>query len=351
MKKASSEKYQALLLGSTVLLGLLIGRYSGLRNLHSVVDFFAEFLLPLFFVSVGIELRHEFTSGFFVTRKKIIAPALAAIAGVILPAGLYLWVAGNQNGGWAVPTSTDITFGLALISLLGPKIRAALKPRFLAYATIDDVIGIGILLVVFSSHINLIYLAVSGMCLVGLIALNRLVKLWYLEVALGILCIVMAVEGGIQSSLVAVLIGMGIKQTANYRNLPRINGWFVLPIFSLLVSINAGAELASGLATVVLMAVLTRPLGKWVGISIVGALAERISTGVANVKVWSLLGILGGLGFTVSLLVAQLAHEDQPATLNSAVLGTLSVTVFSAALFVVATRITDRRERLAERSL
>lgn len=352
MTKTKTTRIQALALIATIPLGLLL---SGLIDPHFTEEashVVVEYLLPIFFIAVGHELRTELTNGYFKVRRNVLAPLIAAIFGVLLPAFLFTLVAGGSNGSWSIPTATDITLGIAVLSFVAADVSSILRARFLALATIDDVIGLLILLVVFSGKISVIAAFGAAMALVAFHFAQKLQSnLRYATYLFAIVAIVVGVESGIQTSLIGVLLGLLISREELFKWLEPANGWLILPVFGFLVSAMAATSFEAGLTATVVTAILLRPFGKLVGISLGGALASRASTGHWDFRSWASIGLLGGIGFTVSFLLAQLAFKGEESLYASAVVGTLGATAISTVLFFVLVALRGPRVRRAERSL
>ena len=352
MTKQMKRRIQALFLIATVPLGLVLGQFVDSKSSSFASHFVEVYLLPLFFIGVGIELRHEFTTGYFKARANIVAPLVAAVFGVVFPALLFITIAGPQGGAWSIPTATDITLGLAVLSFVSAGFSGRLRARFLALATIDDVIALLILLIVFSGKMSWL----AGLATFALLVIfhfaQKLPNGWSVVVlVIWVLAIVAGAESGIQTSLVGVMIGLLVSSESHFRWLDSINGWVVLPLFGFLISVTAGGSFAAGVSVVVLLAILLRPLGKLVGISIGGSIASRTFTGQWDLLPWGAIGLLGGIGFTVSFLLAKLAYKGEESLYGSAVLGTLGATLISAIAFLVLAKLRGRRERQGERSL
>lgn len=352
MTKTKTTRIQALALIATIPLGLLL---SGLLDPHFTEEashVVVEYLLPIFFIAVGHELRTEFTNGYFKVRRNVLAPLIAAICGVVVPAFVFTLVAGGSNGSWSIPTATDITLGIAVLSFVAADVSSILRARFLALATIDDVIGLLILLLVFSGQISLLAALLTAAALVSFHFVQQLQSNWRLTAYLFAgLAIVVGVESGIQTSLIGVLLGLLISQEKMFNWLESANGWLILPVFGFLVSAMAATSFAAGLSVAVVTAILLRPLGKLLGISVGGALSSKIFTGHWDLRSWASIGLLGGIGFTVSFLLAQLAFKGEESLYASAVVGTLGATFISTVLFFGLVALRGPRVRRAERSL
>ena len=348
MAKLNRTQIQAIFLLLTVPLGLAASTLLDSSMVGHASHLVETYVLPLFFIAVGLELRKEFQAGYFKDRSKIFAPLAGATMGVVVPALLFIAVAGPLAGAWSVPTATDITLGLAVLAFIATKLSSVIRARFLALATIDDVIGLLILLLVFSSKINWLAL---GLCLVALVAFHFSQKsrgpLLALSFLAAIATIAFGAESGFQTSIIGVVLGMTISNHKLYTWLEPTNGWAVLPMFGFLVSASAGSSLGAGLNIAVLAAVLIRPLGKFIGILVGGSVASKIAGGTLDFAAWSSIGILGGIGFTVSFLLAKISLEDSPSSYAAAIVGTLGATLISAILFLIFMGIKGRRARQA----
>ncbi len=348
MRLLRDTRLQGLFLVLATALGLSIG-FSGAET---AVSIFGEFVLPLFFVGVGMELRSEFESGYFVVRSNITAPLLAAVFGVVAPALIYIAVVRDSSAGWAVPTATDLPFGLAALTLAALKLRSRIRPRFLAVATFDDVIGLVILAVLFSSRLQ------PGFALAGLAALGAYwaiqrfaAKLWFVALPLAGFALYATALSGIQTSLVGVLLGLAYANSSHRHRLEVLNGWLVVPVFAFLVGASVQPALSGALNALILVAILARPAGKIFGITLGGVLGDLLQKKRADAKNWLLVGVLGGIGFTVSLLIANLAYQDSSVDRNSAIIGTILASALSMVLFYLFVRIKSLRVHLSEKSL
>jgi len=322
-------------------IGLLGGAASAALGLHphAFAESIENYLLPLFFVLVGVELRHEFSHGYFRERKNIVGPTVAAILGVVAPAVLFTSIAGSN--GWAVPTATDITVGLVILAIFGSKL--GLRARFLALATIDDLIGLAIILALFTANVNLVGVLV---CLLSIVALGFTQKLstkWSRYFLLfGPLAVFAGANSGLQTSVIGFLLGTVIADAALIKVLPGINNYVVLPLFGFSVMADALSFPLVAFSPIVFIAVCARPIGKFIGIFIGGVLGDAITRTRSQYRDWAGIGILGGIGLTVSFLLAQLSFDSQGLRM-SAVLGTLAATAASTVLFALFTSYRARQ--------
>ena len=314
-----------------LLLGLTSGVVAAIFDFqtHGFSSGVETYVLPIFFALVGVELRDEFTHGYFKTKSRLLAPSLAAIFGVVGAAGPYVLLAGET--GWAVPTATDITLGLAVLATFGS--RLGLKARFLALATIDDLIGLVLILVLFTSNLSLVNIAIAVIALVLFFA-SQFLPTWISRalIFLAPLSIIFAAEAGVQTSVFGFLIGLALRDQLIRRSLPNINNYFVLPIFGFAVMAGALKLPIEQVAPLVLLGVTLRPLGKLFGIAIGGVFGDYLTKTKPKLLDWLGLGLLGGIGLTVSFLLAELSFSS-PVAKISAILGTLLATLISTVAF------------------
>jgi Na+:H+ antiporter, NhaA family len=308
-----------------------------------------DYLLPVFFIGVGFELRQEFASGYFATRRNIFAPAAAAVVGAIAPALAYFAIAGSR--GWAIPTATDIALGLAALLIFRGSKLSTLRVRFVAVATIDDLIGLGIIVVLFSSRLNLSTALIAGSGILATYALARLTNPWrHAAIVCSLLTICAAASSGVQTSIFGVLLGLVLP--LSYRaGISRITNWVVVPMFAIAIGLLMIPAFGEKLNPAVFLAVAIRPAGKLLGIFVAGATSDRLISGRWHATTWVGIGILGGLGLTVSLLVAQLTFDSKPDLFASAVFGTLTAALASFVVFGVFVYFAKRRERRDAKSL
>ncbi|MBO9578957.1 MAG: Na+/H+ antiporter NhaA [Microbacteriaceae bacterium] len=327
MRVLRSERVAAVLLLVGAAAGLLLANSAAGPAVESFMDlelgwtvraWLEDGLLSLFFLVVAIELRHEFVNGELRSPRLALRPAIAAAGGVLVPVAIYLALtAGSgQERGWPVPTATDVAFALGVFAIAGrgllpQRIRAFL----LALAIIDDLIGILLIALLFGADPH------------------RL------------------------PTLVAVAVGLLLPSRAGHavrRALtPAVNG-VVLPLFAftacLVVVPSPGRE---GLAPVFWGIAIALPIGKLLGIGATTWLADRlwVRSRAARMNVLDLatVGALGGIGFTVSLLLASLAFHDQEELAAEAVLGVLVGSGASVVLAVVLLSLQVARVRAVAR--
>ena len=370
-----SERYAAISLAAAAVLGLflansvagpglieLFSSHIGLPALDldlSIGHWITDGLLVIFFFIVAVELRHELTVGELNSFKHALAPGVAAVGGVIVPAALYLVIAGPEFAqGWPIPTATDIAFALGLIALVGRGLPGRIRVFLLALAVLDDLIAIVIIAVFFSHSIDLLALgmAVIAVYLFRFLGcqgrINNPALRTVLLVVVALFAWYFTVLSGVHATIAGVALGLVLNprlaQQAAHALQPVTNA-VILPLFafaSALVVIPAvsPAELSPAFWGIA----VGLPVGKIIGIMIAGSIIALIATrGEATetlIRGWDLLTVsaVAGIGFTVSLLMNELAFANLDAIRDE---GVLAVLVGSAVAIVVGGTLVFIRSR------
>lgn len=308
-------------------------------------------LLAVFFFVVAVELRHELTRGSLRSVRAALQPAIAATGGVLVPIGVYLAIAGGSPSaaGWPVPTATDIAFALGVLAVFGRGLPAALRVFLLALAVLDDIIGILFITVLFTRGVDLVLLALAavGVAVFGILSRGVGGARHPIRVALLIVVAVvtwwLVARSGVHATIAGVALGLAMAprpaERAAHRLQPAVNG-VVLPLFAFSAALVViPAVPLVGLEPAFWGVVVALPAGKIVGITLFGLVAQRVGRGRgsapgAPMPLGDLVaaGALGGIGFTVSLLLAELAFAGDGALRDQAVLGVLAGSVISLVL-------------------
>jgi NhaA family Na+:H+ antiporter len=286
-------------------------------DVASIVD---DMLMTLFFLVIGLEIKREVLVGELSSLRRAVAPILAAAGGMIVPALLFALVnRGDASAlrGWGVPVATDIAFALGVLALAGRRVPTAMRVFLAALAIADDVGAILVIALFYSAGIHLQWLIAVVAIVAVLAAMNRLgVTTPLLYLAVGVLLWVAVLKAGLHASLAGVLLAATIPMAVSPRiefALHPITTYLVLPLFAF---VNAGVAFAGGAealvtsrvaAGVVLGLVVGKPLGilaaSWLAVrSGLASLADGIR--------WrhvAVVGMLAGIGFTMSLFVTNLA--------------------------------------------
>jgi Na+:H+ antiporter, NhaA family len=287
----------------------------------------ADGLLAVFFFVAGLELKRELVAGEMRHLSAALVPVMAAIGGMVLPALSYLAVnAGHSSArGWAIPSATDIAFALAVLAVAGRHLPPALRAFLLTLAVVDDIGAILVIAIVYTSHLRTLPLlgAVAGLVVFWLLQRRRFTR-WWLTVPLAVVIWALVHESGIHATVAGVALGLLVPATAGdgdtspaerLEHLVRpVSSSFAVPGFALL---SAGLTIDAG----TLHEVFTGRIGLGVIIGLVagktgGVLGgayltarfthARLSPGLAWSDVLA-VAVLSGMGFTVSLLISDLA--------------------------------------------
>ncbi len=319
----------------------LAAAYQGLLDLPVQVRFGAldinkplllwvnDLLMAIFFLLIGLEVKRELMYGALSSWQQAALPSVAAIGGMILPAVLFLSIAGGDPiaaNGWAIPAATDIAFALGILALVGSRVPASLKVFLLALAIIDDLLAIIIIALFYSGSLSMVSLAVAAAAIVMLFVLNRSnVRSLTPYMLVGVVLWVAVLKSGVHATLAGVVLAFflpsdprGGHDCPSHNLEHTLHPWstfFILPIFAF---VNAGVDLSS-----VQMSDLSSPLplgiiaglflGKPLGIMLFSFIAiklnvARMPEGVNWIQMLG-VGWLCGIGFTMAMFVASLAFQ------------------------------------------
>lgn len=358
--------------------------------------------MVIFFFVVGLEIKHEAVVGELSDLRRVIVPIMGAVGGMVAPALIFTTiVAGGQGaGGWGIPLATDIAFALGVLAVVGKRVPFGLRVMLLALAIVDDIGGIIVIAIFYTSDLALGPLAMAGGLLVLAMVLRRY-GVWYLPVyfALGAVAWAAMVESGIHPTIIGVLLGLlapwrawyseegfaelardeierfdeasrshdeefahsqktqamrqlGFLSDRSIAPLDRLShelqplvAFAIVPVFAFA---NAGVSLSLGtlndaLTDPVALGVffgllIGKPVGIFIAVWLTVRAGAQLPTGVRWPGVIG-MGILGGIGFTVSLLITELSYSD-PAMLTDAKLGILFASLLAGIIgFVVLRRL------------
>lgn len=321
-------------------------------------------LMAIFFLLVGLEIKREFAVGHLARWPDRILPAVAALAGMAVPALVYMLVAGRTTGlarGWAIPSATDIAFALGVIAMLGSRVPASLKLFLTTVAIVDDMGAVAIIALAYTAGLNLPALLAALVVLGVMFGLNRggVKALWpYLLCAIALWAAVLTsgVHATVAGVLAAMMIPVGTAEeggeTSPLHRLEHIlHPWSAFLIVPLFGFANAGVSFAGmTLATVVAPLPLGIAaglfLGKQVGVSGAVWLASRLGlaaqpAGASGLQMYG-VALLCGIGFTMSLFIGGLAFSD-PALVDEVKIGVLLGSLASALLGYTVLRLASRR--------
>ncbi|AQT73611.1 MULTISPECIES: Na+/H+ antiporter NhaA [Streptomyces] len=351
--------------------------YASVRSFHigpaslgldlSLQHWAADGLLAIFFFVAGIELKRELVAGDLRDPRAAALPVIAALCGMAAPALVYALVNVAGDGsmdGWAVPTATDIAFALAVLAVIGTSLPSALRAFLLTLAVVDDLFAILIIAVFFTSEID--FLALGG-ALVGLalfwFLLRRGVRGWYIYVPLALAVWGLMYNSGVHATIAGVAMGLMLRCTRregertspgeHIEHLVRpVSAGLAVPLFALF---SAGVSLSDE----AIAQVFTRPetlgvvlglvVGKAVGIFGGTWLAARFTKAELNEDLaWPdvlAVATLAGIGFTVSLLIGELAFAGDATLADEVKAAVLFGSLIAAVIACVLLKLRDRRYR------
>jgi NhaA family Na+:H+ antiporter len=321
----------------------------------SAAHWVTDGLLAVFFFLAAIELKHELTRGELSSIHKAVVPAAAAVGGVIVPALIYLLVAHDPKLaiGWPIPTATDIAFALGILALVGKGLPSRVRALLLALAVLDDLIAILIIAIFFTAGLQLLPLLLAIPVIAAFGVLSRLrqsATIVVLLVLLGVAAWLLVALSGVHPTIAGVALGLVMAGTSGGRarhTLEPVSNGFILPVFAFVAALVAlpGAGLAQ-LSPAFWAIVIALPVGKLIGITAGASLAiaagRRRSGNALPLGDIVAVASLGGIGFTVSLLMNQLAWAGDVELANE---GTLAVIVASAIAVVIGGLVTSARSR------
>ena len=303
--------------------------YHALREFHLgplTVDGWAkDGVLALFFFVAGLELKRELVVGELSDRRAAVLPVVAAVGGMVVPALLALAISGDGRA-WTIPVATDIAFALAVLALTGSGLPPSARIFLLSLAVVDDLGAITVIAVVFSSAFNLVALGVA----IALLALyrylqHRRIRSSWLYAPLALAVWFAVHEAGVHATIAGVALGLLTRvrrdpdevESPAVRLEHRLQPWsagVAVPLFALFAAgVPIGADALRSIATdrVAIAVVVGLVAGKVIGV--LGAAALAVLTGLAvrprglGWRDMAAVATLGGVGFTVSLLMSELA--------------------------------------------
>jgi NhaA family Na+:H+ antiporter len=373
------------------------GAYFGLRDLElgfdpwhlrlSVGHWASDGLLAIFFFIAGLELKREFVSGELRRPSRAIVPVTAAAGGVAVPALIYAAVTWSQGAealrGWAIPTATDIAFALAVLAVINTHLPSALRTFLLTLAVVDDLIAIGIIAFFYSSGLEPVFLlaALVPLALFALLVQKR-ISHWYLLVPLAGATWALVHASGIHATVAGVLLGFTVPVLVSRRDrhavraaggghgaghaagmaerlehvLRPVSAGLAVPVFAFFsagVAIGGAAGIASALADPVALGIVAALVaGKAIGVfgatyAVTRTTRAKLDDGLKWIDVAG-LSLLAGVGFTVSLLIAELSFGPGSVHDDHAKVAILAGSLTASAIAAVVLKARNRHYRRVE---
>ncbi|GAA2121838.1 Na+/H+ antiporter NhaA [Streptomyces synnematoformans] len=321
-------------------------------------------LLTVFFFVVGVELKRELVDGELRDPRAAALPIVAAVCGMAVPALVYFTVNAGRGdlGGWAIPTATDIAFALAVLAVIGSNLPSALRAFLLTLAVVDDLFAILIIAVFFTSGLNFaaLGLALAGLALFWFLQ-RREVRGWYVYLPLALVNWALMHASGVHATIAGVAMGLMLRVTTRpgeecspgeriEHQVRPLSAGLAVPVFAFFaagVSVNADALAGVFTDPEPLGVVLGLVVGKIVGITLGSRLAVRFTRAELNPALsWPdvfAVATLAGIGFTVSLLISELAFADDVALAEETKAAVLTGSVIAAILACILLKFRDNR--------
>ena len=315
-------------------------------SLHHWIN---DALMAVFFFFVTLEIKREFINGELSSPKQALLPIIAAIGGMLVPALIYIYINfGNEDtiNGWAIPSATDIAFSLGVLSLLGSRVPISLKVFLTALAIIDDLGAIIIIAFFYAGDLSIKYLSLLLLTFIALLILNKSgVKKFLPYLILGLILWFFTYQSGVHATISGVLLATVIphrKKNKEYSLLTKIEhnissyvAFGIMPLFALAnagVSLD-GINLESLLSPVPLGIVLGLFVGKQIGVFLFSIISIKLKIAQmpnnANWMSFYGVGILAGIGFTMSLFIGNLAFVENIEYIDSVKIGVLTGSLLS----------------------
>ncbi|MBF6157362.1 Na+/H+ antiporter NhaA [Nocardia cyriacigeorgica] len=333
----------------------------------------ADGLLAIFFFVVGLELKREFVAGDLRDPRRAALPVVAAVGGMIGPALIFVAfnLGGDALNGWAIPTATDIAFALAVLAVVSSHLPTALRTFLLTLAVVDDLLAVTVIAVFYTDELHLGYLALAALPLAAFgLAVQRKVHSVWILVPLAVLTWWLVHQSGVHATVAGVLLGFTVPvltkpSTANHPDDPGlaerfehllrpISAGFAVPVFAFFaagVTIGGITGLTDSLTDRLTLGIIVGLVcGKAIGITATTFLTAKLTRAELDSDLsWiDVIGValLGGIGFTVSLLIGELAFAEDPGSIDAARIGVLVGTLTAA---VLATALLTLRNRTYRR--
>ena len=315
----------------------------------SIIHWINDALMAIFFFFVTLEIKREFLQGELSNIKQAMLPIIAAVGGMVVPALIYIYInLGNSDtlNGWAIPSATDIAFSLGVLSLLGRRVPLSLKVFLTALAIIDDLGAIVIIALFYSGDLSIKYLSLMLLAFIILLSINKFnIKRFLPYLVVGIFLWDFTHNSGIHATIAGVLLAMTIPHRKNEKDFSllikiehAISPYVAFGIMPLFAFANAGVSLegltfSSLLDKVPLGIVLGLFVGKQLGVFIFSYISIKLKIAqMPNNSNWFNfygVGILTGIGFTMSLFVGNLAFVENMQYMDGVKIGVLTGSLLS----------------------
>ena len=330
----------------------------------SVLHWINDALMAIFFFFVTLEIKREFLQGELSSLKQAMLPIIGAVGGMLIPALIYIIInidTPTTLNGWAIPSATDIAFSIGILSLLGSRVPISLKVFLTALAIIDDLGAIVIIAFFYSGDLSIKYLILILIAFIFLLILNRLsVKRFFPYLIVGLFLWFFTYKSGVHATIAGVLLASVIphrKKEHDFSLLIKVEhgvspyvAYFIMPLFAFAnagVSLE-GLTLSSLLEPVPLGILLGLFVGKQLGVFVFSyaSIKLRLAT-LPNNSNWVsfyAVGVLTGIGFTMSLFVGNLAFIENMEYMDGVKIGVLSGSLLSTIVGFILLLISSKKK-------
>ena len=330
----------------------------------TIAHWVSDGLLAIFFFIAGLELKHELVHGSLSDKSQAIVPVVAALAGMLIPIGIFtLLLRGDAVAiqGWAIPMATDIAFALAILAIAGRKLPTEIRAFLLTVAVVDDLGAISVIAIFYSEKFNAGAFLLTIALLTIFWALHKINRAhWAITVPLAFFAWWAMYKSGIHATVAGVLLALlvpnkprpGESRTAAERYEAKVHPISVLFVIPLFAFVAAGVDLrsftlANGITSPVGSAIIyALIIGKFIGIFGATYLFTKFTRASLNENLrWSdvsAIGLLAGIGFTVSLLIVELSYEDAQ-LLADAKIGVLAASVLASLFAILLLQLRSRK--------
>jgi NhaA family Na+:H+ antiporter len=334
----------------------------------TIAHWVSDGLLAIFFFIAGLELKHELVHGSLSDKSQAIVPVVAAIAGMVIPIAIFFFMVRQDSEalqGWAVPMATDIAFALAVLAIAGRKLPTEIRAFLLTVAVVDDLGAISVIAIFYSDKFNFIYFALTCISLALFWLLHRIGKAHILlSLPVALFSWWAMYKSGIHATVAGVALALivpnkprpGDDFSTAERCESKVHPISVLIVIPLFAFVAAGVDIrdsgvvagvTSPIGSAIIFALV---VGKFIGIFGATYIFTRFTRASLNENLrWSdvsAIGLLAGIGFTVSLLIVELSYENAQ-SLSDAKVGVLAASVFASVLAILLLQV--RSARLSSR--
>ena len=348
-------------------------------HLHlSLGTWAADGLLAIFFFVVGLELKREFVAGDLREPRRAALPILAAVGGMVVPASIFVAVNATTGdsalNGWAIPTATDIAFALAVLAVISTHLPTGLRTFLLTLAVVDDLFAVTIIACFYTTELRLLPLLGSAAVIaLFAVAVQRRIRSWWILLPLAVVSWVLMHESGVHATVAGVLLGFtvpvvrsqaaggpeagpGLAEHLEHRVRP-VSAGFAVPVFAFFaagVTIGGLSGLVDSLTDRVALGIIAGlVIGKFIGVFGTTYLLARFTRASLDENLaWrdiAGVALLAGIGFTVALLIGELAYGQESLRDEHVKIGVLTGSVLSAVLAAAVLLTRNRTYRRLHR--